>query len=81
MSRETHKKLVRDYFDAIAAADFERIAAMMRPDLLFRCAGGTGQSPAGTGEPAVGVSAPVTGLMEKDSTSPGCEKPGGTCVA
>jgi ketosteroid isomerase-like protein len=37
-----NKRLVREYFAAIEASDLERIAAMMSPDLVFRCAGGTG---------------------------------------
>jgi ketosteroid isomerase-like protein len=39
---ESNKQLVREYFDAIAASDFDRVAAMMAPDLVFWCAGGTG---------------------------------------
>jgi ketosteroid isomerase-like protein len=39
-----NKTLVLAYFDAIAASNFERVASMMTPDLVFRCAGGTGAS-------------------------------------
>jgi ketosteroid isomerase-like protein len=38
----SNKRLVSSYFEAIGAADLERIASMMAPDLRFRCAGGTG---------------------------------------
>lgn len=43
-SLEANKRLVRDYFDAIAASDLDRIAALMSPELVFRCAGGTGSA-------------------------------------
>ena len=37
-----NKRLVASYFEAIGAADLDRVASMMAPDLHFRCAGGTG---------------------------------------
>ena len=39
---DSNKALVRDYFDALAASDFDRLTALLAPDLVFRCAGGTG---------------------------------------
>lgn len=37
-----NKALVRAYFDAIRSGDLERLAALLAPDLRFRCAAGTG---------------------------------------
>lgn len=39
---QDNKALVGRYFEAIAAHDLEGLAALMDPDLHFRCAGGTG---------------------------------------
>ncbi len=39
---DSHKQLVRRYFDAIGAADLDALAKLLAPDLRVRCAGGTG---------------------------------------